>query len=156
MIVISTIFAAIGFVSPDNRGSIVTIMILVFVFMGGFAGYTSARFYRMFHGKQWLINALYTALLYPSVAFSVFFIINILLWFEGSAGAVPFTTLLSLLVLWICCSAPLVLIGSFIGLKTKAIKNPGTINVVPTTIPQQPWYLSAKVMFVASGLFPFA
>ena len=155
MFSISILFAALGFVSPSKRGSLVTLMILIFVFMGGFAGYASARMYKMFQESDWLKNALLTAFLFPSLAFSTFFIINFFLFIEESSGAVPFTTILTLLVLWICCSTPLVLIGAFIGLKKKALRNPGTINVVPSSIPPQPWYLNTKVICLISGLIPF-
>jgi len=45
------IFAWVGFLSPQNRGSLLTVIILLFVFMGVFAGYYSARFYKMFDVK---------------------------------------------------------------------------------------------------------
>jgi transmembrane 9 superfamily protein 2/4 len=155
MLLISVFFAAVGFVSPDKRNSIVTLMVLIFVFMGGFAGYSSSRMYKMFGGKDWLKNAMMTSILYPNIAFSTFFIINIFLHWEESSAAVPFTTILTLLILWLCCSSPLVLIGSFIALKRKRIKNPGTINVVPKAIPPQPFYLSTKVICLITGIIPF-
>jgi transmembrane 9 superfamily protein 2/4 len=155
MVLISVFFAAIGFVSPDKRNSIVTLMVLIFVFMGGFAGYSSSRMYKMFGGTEWLRNALMTSLLYPMIAFSTFFIINIFLHLEESSGAVPFSTIVTLLILWICCSSPLVLIGSFIAFKRRTLKNPGSINVVPKTIPPQPFYLSTKVLCLVTGIIPF-
>ncbi len=155
MTLISVFFAAVGFVSPDKRNSIVTLMVLIFVFMGGFGGYASTRLYKMFRGKDWLKNALMTSLLYPVIAFSTFFIINIFLHMEESSGAVPFSTIATLLILWMCCSSPLVLIGSFIALKRKTIKNPGTVNVVPKTIPPQPFYLSTKILCLVTGIIPF-
>jgi len=41
------IFAVLGFLSPANQGSLLTAFILLFVFMGSFAGYFSARLYKM-------------------------------------------------------------------------------------------------------------
>ena len=46
-------FAAVGFLSPANRGSIMIGLLLLFVLMGFFAGYTSAKMYKTFKGKQW-------------------------------------------------------------------------------------------------------
>jgi hypothetical protein len=42
------IFATLGFLSPEHRGNLLVLMIFLFIFMGVFAGYYSARFYRMF------------------------------------------------------------------------------------------------------------
>lgn len=41
-------FAAVGFLSPANRGSIMIGMLLLFVLLGAVAGFTSARFYKTF------------------------------------------------------------------------------------------------------------
>jgi transmembrane 9 superfamily member 2/4 len=45
------LFAAIGFLSPANRGSIMIGMLLFFVLMGSLAGYVSARLYKTFKGE---------------------------------------------------------------------------------------------------------
>ena len=47
MTIVLLIFVALGFLSPAYRGSILQAMLLLFTFMGIFAGYTSARFYKM-------------------------------------------------------------------------------------------------------------
>lgn len=155
MCLTSLSFCTLGFISPKDRGSLVNLMILLFVFSSGFAGYFSARLYKMFNQTNWLINSLLTAFLYPALAFLVFFLIDLFLWAEGSNGAVAFTTMLALLLLWLCCSTPLVLIGSFVGMKKKPIKNPGKINVLPSQIPSQPWYLELKVICLIGGIIPF-
>ncbi len=84
----SLLFASLGFLNPEKRGAILMIMILLFVFMGIFAGYYSTRFYKMFQGKEWLKNAIITAFLYPGLAFTIFFVINFMFWLEGSSAAV--------------------------------------------------------------------
>jgi len=48
MVLYTLIFSLLGFLSPQNRGAILTVVVLLFVFMGVFAGYFSARFYKMF------------------------------------------------------------------------------------------------------------
>lgn len=47
------IFAAVGFLSPANRGSLVIAVLVLFVMMGSMSGYTSARLYKTFKGKEW-------------------------------------------------------------------------------------------------------
>ena len=48
MTLVTMIFAVLGFLSPANRGGLMTAMLLLFVFMGVFAGYSSARLYKTF------------------------------------------------------------------------------------------------------------
>jgi len=38
--------------------------------------------------------------------FGIFFLLNLVLWAEGSSAAVPFTTLLALLAMWYVFCAP--------------------------------------------------
>ena len=48
MTVVTMIFAVLGFLSPANRGGLMTAMLLLFAFMGIVAGYSSARLYKSF------------------------------------------------------------------------------------------------------------
>jgi transmembrane 9 superfamily member 2/4 len=82
------LFAAIGFLSPANRGSIMIGMLLLFVLMGSFAGFTSARLYKTFKGKQWQRCTLLTAIMYPGLVFAVFFGLDIVVWSYGSTGKI--------------------------------------------------------------------
>jgi transmembrane 9 superfamily protein 2/4 len=98
-------FALLGLLSPANRGSLITAFILLFVFMGSFAGesfmriqcslclcvhdpltigYYSSMTYKMFRGIQWKQNTLMTAFLYPGIVFSILFVLNLVLWIEGA------------------------------------------------------------------------
>lgn len=155
MLIVTFIIGTVGFLQPYQRGGLLTMMLLLFVLMGGFAGYWSAKIYKMFNHTDWLKTALVTAVLFPSLAFAIFFFVNFFLSLEDSLGAVPFSTILALLLLWLGCSSPLVLIGAFIGIKKKPIKNPCKVNPVPSSIPQQPWYLETKIITLISGILPF-
>jgi transmembrane 9 superfamily protein 2/4 len=67
-------FAAVGFISPANRGSLMFVMLLLFVLMGAFAGYHCARLYKSFKGQRWQRATVATALLFPGGSFIVFFL----------------------------------------------------------------------------------
>ena len=62
-------FSVLGFLSPANRGGLMTALVLLFVFMGIFAGYYAARVYKMFGLLEWRKNTLATALLFPGFSF---------------------------------------------------------------------------------------
>ena len=96
MSVILLVFAAIGFLSPANRGSLMIALLLLYVLMGVCAGYASSRSYKFFKGKSWQKCTLATAMFFPTVCFSIFFVLNLFVWGEGSVRAVPFAPALRL------------------------------------------------------------
>ena len=132
-------FAVLGFLSPANRGSLLVALLLMFVVMGCPAGYVSAVFCKMFQGAgtDRLRSTLLTATVFPGVVFAVFFVLNLLIWGDRSTGAVPFGTLLALLVFWFGMSLPLVFAGSWMGFRRPAVEHPVRTNAIPRQIPQQ-------------------
>jgi transmembrane 9 superfamily protein 2/4 len=48
-----SVFAMLGMLSPASRGALMSAMIFLYVIMGTFAGYYSARLYRTMRGKEW-------------------------------------------------------------------------------------------------------
>ncbi len=72
------VFAAVGFLSPANRGSLMIAVLLTYVLMGSVAGYISARLYKTFKGKQWQKCTVFTALWYPSICFAVFLCLDLI------------------------------------------------------------------------------
>lgn len=56
-------------------------------------------------------------LLFPSIVFADFFLMNLILWVEGSSAAIPFGTLVAILALWFGISVPLTFIGAYFGFK---------------------------------------
>ena len=50
--------------------------------------------------SRWKTTTLMQAFLVPGLFFGIFFLLNLCIWGEKSSGAVPFTTLFAILVLW--------------------------------------------------------
>ncbi|XLR28740.1 hypothetical protein S83_056640 [Arachis hypogaea] len=155
MILVTMIFAVLGFLSPSNRGGLMTAMLLLWVFMGIFAGYASSRLYKMFKGSEWKSIALRTATLFPATVCAVFFVLNALIWGEKSSGAVPFGTMFALIFLWFGISVPLVFVGGYVGFKKPAIENPVKTNKIPRQIPEQAWYMNPVFSVLIGGILPF-
>jgi len=152
---VTLIFSAAGFLSPVHRGSILQGMLLLFTFAGILAGYVSAKFYKMWKGEDWKKTTLLTAFLYPGTVFCIFFVLNLFIWGTQSSGAVPFTTMFALLVLWFGISVPLVFLGAFFGYKNKPIALPVRTNQIPRQIPEQPWYIGGVFSSFVGGVLPF-
>jgi hypothetical protein len=49
----------------------------------------------------------------------------------------------------------LVLFGSFLAIRNKAIKNPGKINHLPMQLKSLPWFLKTKALCLFAGILPF-
>jgi transmembrane 9 superfamily protein 2/4 len=52
MIVVTLVFAVLGFLSPANRGGLMTAMLLLFALMGLFAGHSASRLFKMFQVRH--------------------------------------------------------------------------------------------------------
>lgn len=153
--VVTLVFAIVGFVSPVHRGSILQGMLLLYTFAGILSGYVSARFYKMWKGEDWKKTTLLTAFLYPGGVFAMFFVLNLFIWGSRSSGAVPFSTMTALLVLWFGISVPLVFLGAFFGYKKAPVALPVRTNQIPRQIPRQPWYIGAVFTSLVGGVLPF-
>ncbi|KJH44154.1 endomembrane protein 70 [Dictyocaulus viviparus] len=131
MVSITLVFACLGFLSPANRGALITFALVFYVFFGIIAGYVAARLYK------------------------IFFFTNLLLWAKGSSAAVPFGTLIALLSLWLFISTPMTFIGAFFGFKKKPIEAPVRTNQIPRQVPEQSLYTKPLPGMIMGGILPF-
>uniref|UniRef100_A0A6Q2Y6P6 Transmembrane 9 superfamily member n=1 Tax=Esox lucius TaxID=8010 RepID=A0A6Q2Y6P6_ESOLU len=155
MTFVTLFFACLGFLSPANRGALMTCAVVLWVLLGTPAGYVAARFYKSFGGEKWKTNVLLTCFLCPGVVFADFFVMNLILWGEGSSAAMPFGTLVAILALWFCISVPLTFIGAYFGFKKTGIEHPVRTNQIPRQIPEQSFYTKPLPGIVMGGILPF-
>jgi len=155
MSVVTLVCALLGFLSPAHRGGLLQSMMLLFTFMGVLAGFSAARLYKIFGGEDWKMATLMTAFLYPGILFIVFFILNLFIWGQKSSGAVPFTTMFALLVLWFGISVPLVFLGSYFGFQRPPVELPVRTNHIQRQIPTQPWFIQPLFTSMVGGVLPF-
>lgn len=149
------LIAALGYLSPANRGSLMIASLLIFALCGSIAGYTSARFYKTFKGKQWQRCTLITALGFPGLVFLVFFVLDLMVWSYGSTGAVPFLSMLAVVTLWMGVSLPLVFLGAYFGYRKDSFEFPVVTSNIPRQIPVQPFYLHPLITCFLGGVLPF-
>eukprot|EP00069_Balaena_mysticetus_P015403 bmy_09198T0 len=177
------VLACLGFLSPANRGALMTSAILLWVLLGTSAGYenkhikwgsrwdyilesmshTSSQWFRhcrgnkcksplklpswlqmnnngpffirqMFHlivKRSYIIeieNQLLTVVVSwvaggQDIVFADLFIMNLILWVEGSSAAISFGTLIGILTMSFGISVPLTFLGAYIGSKKKRLNS---------------------------------
>ncbi|KAI9279641.1 hypothetical protein BY458DRAFT_431578 [Sporodiniella umbellata] len=152
---LTLVFAALGFLSPSNRGALGTVMILFFMVFSCISGFSSARIYKMNNGENWKLNIALSALVVPGCTLSLMFAMNLFLIHSQSSGAVPFGTMFTLVVLWICIAFPLSVTGSYFGFRQPRIDHPVRTNQIPRQIPDQPSYLQLMPSILMGGILPF-
>jgi len=150
-----TVFALLGFLSPSNRGALGTVIIIFYTLFGFFGGYAAARTYKFFHGESWKLCFFYTPVALPAIVFGVFFLMNLFVWGRGASGAVPFTTMLVVVIIWFVISVPLSVAGSWLGFKQAAIEPPVRTNQIPRQIPPVGGYLRPLPSMALAGVLPF-
>lgn len=155
MTFITLFLACLGFLSPANRGALMTCAVVLWVLLGTPAGYVSARMYKTFGGERWKSNVLLTALLCPGIIFADFFIMNVILWAKGSSAAIPFGTLVAVLAMWFGISVPLTFLGAYFGFKERAIEHPVRTNQIPRQIPTQSFFTKPLPGIIMGGILPF-
>jgi transmembrane 9 superfamily protein 2/4 len=96
----------------------------LYTILGFVGGYVSARAYKSFGGEAWKRNIIMTPLLVPGFVFAFFFLLNLFVWAKGSSGAVPFMTMVALVLIWFVISVPLSLAGSWLGFKSQVCIDP--------------------------------
>lgn len=155
MIFITLFLACLGFLSPANRGALMTCAVVLWVLLGTPAGYVSARMYKTFGGEKWKTNVLLTALLCPGIVFVDFFLMNLILWVKGSSAAIPFGTLVAILAMWIGISVPLTFIGAYFGFKERPVEHPVRTNQIPRQVPTQSFFTKPLPGILMGGILPF-
>ncbi|KAG8906667.1 hypothetical protein FRB99_006368 [Tulasnella sp. 403] len=155
MVGITLVFALLGFLSPSNRGSLATVMMVFWTLFGGVAGYVSSRVYSSLGGTDKRKTAFITATFLPTFIFSVMFLLNLFLVAQSSSGAVPFGTMLIIVLMWFGISAPLTAIGFFYGTRHGPVSHPVSVNQIPRQIPPPPSYLRPWAATLIGGILPF-
>jgi len=159
MTILTLVFALFGFLSPANRGGLMTALIVLFVLMGLLAGYSSTRVLKIMGvGDNWDVvrrTTFFTALFFPGIIFFITLFLNFFLIGVSSSSAIPFGTIVAILALWSGISIPLCFIGSYFGYQRPAPIPFSTLSTIATQVPPQPWYMHPLISILMGGVLPF-
>uniref|UniRef100_M4F6K4 Transmembrane 9 superfamily member n=1 Tax=Brassica campestris TaxID=3711 RepID=M4F6K4_BRACM len=156
MAVVTILFAALGFMSPASRGTLITGMLFFYMILGIAAGYVAVRLWRTIgcgEHRGWMSVAWKAACFFPGIAFLILTTLNFLLWGSHSTGAIPFFLFVILILLWFSISVPLTLIGGYFGARAPHIEFPVRTNQIPREIPAQKY--PSWLLVLGAGTLPF-
>ncbi|XP_075502015.1 transmembrane 9 superfamily member 12 [Primulina tabacum] len=155
MSLVTLVFAALGFMSPASRGMLLTGMIMLYLFLGIAAGYTSVRMWRTIKGSSegWKSVSWSVACFFPGIVFVILTALNFILWGSNSTGAIPISLYFTLFALWFCISVPLTLVGGFLGTQAEPIQYPVQTNQIPREIPSRKY--PSWLLILGAGTLPF-
>ncbi|KAI8985133.1 hypothetical protein BDB01DRAFT_789023 [Pilobolus umbonatus] len=145
-----------GWYHPAQPGSLTRWFTLLFMLGSVPAGYWSARVYKVFRGKSWILNSVLTSLVVPSIVLLVIFGLSTITWSHNSSLAISFPGWVSMIALWLFMLVPLTFIGAYFGEKTDRMEVPSRTTQIPRVIPPQKWYQNIMVRALLSGVIPFS
>ena len=143
-----------GFASPQRRGMLVTAALFLYVCMGTVCGYVAARLAKLFQCRSWKLIFIAGSFL-PATLFGLFFLLNFVHWGAHASSAAPLTAMLTIAVLFLFVSLPLVLVGAAIGYRQETIRMPTETKITQKPLPILPPYLDAWWGLILPSLLPF-
>ncbi|CAH1776014.1 unnamed protein product [Owenia fusiformis] len=151
------LMALLGFFNVHRHGSINTAGIILYAVTSCIGGYVSANNYRKMGGVNWVWNINLSSSLFAFPFFVVWSFINSVHWSYGSTQALPWTTIIMLLALWIIVGYPLTVIGGIFGKNwANGFDAPCRTKNIPREIPPIPWYKSTLAHCIVGGFLPFS
>ena len=112
--------------------------------------------FRRLGGRNWVWNIILAASLFAVPFFVVWSLVNSVAWYYQSTQALPFTTILLLMIVWLLVGFPLNVLGGILGKNMSgAFDAPCRTKNISREIPPSPWYRSMLVHMAIGGFLPF-
>ncbi|CAL9770817.1 unnamed protein product [Musa acuminata subsp. burmannicoides] len=151
------ILALVGAFYPYNRGALFTALVVVYALTSGIAGYTASSFYCQLEGTNWVRNVLLTGFLFCGPLFLTFCFLNTVAIVYSATAALPFGTIVVIVLIWTLVTSPLLVLGGIAGKNGKTeFQAPCRTTKYPREIPLLPWYRRTIPQMAMAGFLPFS
>ncbi|CAL9747613.1 unnamed protein product [Musa acuminata subsp. burmannicoides] len=151
------LLALIGVFYPYNRGALYSALVVIYALTSGIAGYTASSFYMQLEGTNWVRNLLLTGCLFCGPLFLTFFFLNTVAITYSATAALPFGTILVILLIWALVTSPLLILGGVAGKNSKTeFQAPCRTNKYPREIPELACYRGTIPQMAMAGFLPFS
>lgn len=149
--------AFLGVLYPYNRGALCTSLLVIYTLTSVVAGYTSASFHNQFTETGWERSVVLTGILYTGPLFLTVSILNTIAISYSSTAALPFGTIIVVLLVYTFATIPLLALGGVIGYRFRsAFQAPCPTKKYPREIPPLNWYRKMPGQMFLAGFLPFS
>ncbi|KAK0604006.1 hypothetical protein LWI29_011112 [Acer saccharum] len=115
MICILFVLAFLGFLYPYNRGLLCTSLVFIYTLTSVVGGYSAASFHNQFSNTGWEKSVLLAGILYLGPLFVTVLTLNTIAISYGATAALPFATMIVILLIYTFLCVPLLALGGVIG-----------------------------------------
>jgi transmembrane 9 superfamily protein 1 len=169
--------ALLGMFNVHRHHAMNSTAILLYAFTSSIAGYVSAYLFKNIGGHNWVWNIVLTSSFFALPFFCVWSFVNTVAWIHQSTQALPFTTIVLLMCVWLMGESflqppslpshsllppvyavgfPLTVLGGIVGKNTASgFDAPCRTKNIAREIPASPWYRSAFIHMAIGGFLPF-
>lgn len=151
------ILALVGVFYPYNRGALLSACVVLYALTAGIAGYVGGVFYKMLGGTNWVSNVILSSMLFCGPLIVAFSFLNTVAIIYRSTAALPFGTILIIIIIWAVVTFPLTVLGGIAAKNSKSdFNSPCRTTKFPRDIPPLPWYRSTVPQMLMAGFLPFS
>jgi len=146
-----------GVYYPNNGGAMYTSIIVIYSLTSVLGGFVSGRLYAQMGGAAWTWNLVAQATLFTVPFFCVVFSVNMFAWRCNATAALPFTTMIIVVLIWLLVGVPLCVLGGIAGKNTAGpFSTPVRTKNFPREVPHMPLYRRWQAQMLMSGFLPFS
>ena len=152
------LLAGVGAFYPESHGNLRTAMIVLYALTSGVAGYMSNFYYRKMDGDKWAWVTVLTTVLLALPTAGLFFATSALATIYTATNALPFSTVVAILLLWVLIGWPSIMVSSLAAKHfTSVLEPPCRTKRTPREIPAHiPWHRTWYAQALMSGFISFA
>ncbi|KAI9343621.1 transmembrane 9 superfamily member 3 precursor [Obelidium mucronatum] len=149
------VYAVLADVEIEN-GHTISIALFFYSLSSILSAFYAGSYYTRNGGKNWARLVFVSSGLWPGSVALMVLLINFVAIYQTSSRAIPFTSMLTVLVIWFLIVLPLSFLGVVLGKNYHGMSDAVCrINPIPRPIPDCEWYADPIVLIAASGVLPF-
>ncbi|KAJ3066539.1 hypothetical protein HDU98_010145 [Podochytrium sp. JEL0797] len=150
------LYAVLADVENEN-GHTISIAIFFYAISSILSAFYAGSYYTRNGGKNWVRLVFVSSGIWPGTVGTCVLLINFISIYQNSSRAIPFTSMLSILLIWALVVLPLSLLGVVLGKNWHGVNKDAVcrVNPIPRPIPESEWYADPVVVVAASGVLPF-
>uniref|UniRef100_A0A7S0N4S3 Transmembrane 9 superfamily member n=1 Tax=Cryptomonas curvata TaxID=233186 RepID=A0A7S0N4S3_9CRYP len=149
--------ACLGVYSHYNRGAMFVAALLIFALTSGVNGYVTGSMYAKLEGGNWVWSLLLSYFLFLGPFFLMGTFLNFVAVAYNSSTALPFGTVIVILLILTLVSFPLNVIGGISGRNfSTPLDAPCRTTKIPREIPPVPWHRQGPCQVIMAGFLPFS